>query len=88
MKRKERQRYEVWEAPVTIGRPAKLGTSAEFAPTNDCSTKVAHIHTTPRSRGLHKKWDSFFIIISGVGLSPLGTAATSGLLYKQAPDDR
>jgi hypothetical protein len=23
-----------------------------------------------------------FIIISGVGLSPLGTAATSGLLYK------
>jgi hypothetical protein len=23
----------------------------------------------------------FFIIISGVGLSPLGTAATSGLLY-------
>jgi hypothetical protein len=24
----------------------------------------------------------FFIIISGVGLSPLGTAATSGLLYK------
>jgi hypothetical protein len=25
---------------------------------------------------------SFFIIISGVGLSPLGTAATSGLLYK------
>jgi hypothetical protein len=31
----------------------------------------------------------FFIIISGVGLSPLGTAATSGLLYSvQAPDDR
>jgi hypothetical protein len=25
---------------------------------------------------------TFFIIISGVGLSPLGTAATSGLLYK------
>jgi hypothetical protein len=25
---------------------------------------------------------AFFIIISGVGLSPLGTAATSGLLYK------
>jgi hypothetical protein len=24
----------------------------------------------------------FFIIISGVGLSPLGTAATSGLLYR------
>jgi hypothetical protein len=24
----------------------------------------------------------FFIIIGGVGLSPLGTAATSGLLYK------
>jgi hypothetical protein len=24
----------------------------------------------------------FFIIISGVGLSPLGSAATSGLLYK------
>jgi hypothetical protein len=24
----------------------------------------------------------YFIIISGVGLSPLGTAATSGLLYK------
>jgi hypothetical protein len=24
----------------------------------------------------------FFFIISGVGLSPLGTAATSGLLYK------
>jgi hypothetical protein len=24
----------------------------------------------------------FIIIISGVGLSPLGTAATSGLLYK------
>jgi hypothetical protein len=24
----------------------------------------------------------FFLIISGVGLSPLGTAATSGLLYK------
>jgi hypothetical protein len=24
----------------------------------------------------------FFIIISGMGLSPLGTAATSGLLYK------
>jgi hypothetical protein len=29
-----------------------------------------------------------FIIISGVGLSPLGTAATSGLLYKpQMIDD-
>jgi hypothetical protein len=24
----------------------------------------------------------FFYIISGVGLSPIGTAATSGLLYK------
>jgi hypothetical protein len=31
---------------------------------------------------------SFFFIIGGVGLSPLGTAATSGLLYKpQMIDD-
>jgi hypothetical protein len=28
------------------------------------------------------------IFFSGVGLSPLGTAATSGLLYIQTPDDR
>jgi hypothetical protein len=27
-------------------------------------------------------FDLFFIIISGVGLSPLGTVATSGLFYK------
>jgi hypothetical protein len=26
--------------------------------------------------------DTYFFIISGVGLSPLGTAATSGLLFK------
>jgi hypothetical protein len=30
----------------------------------------------------------FFIIVSGVGLSPLGTAATTGLLYQpQMRDD-
>jgi hypothetical protein len=27
-------------------------------------------------------WKNYFFIISGVGLSPLGTAAPSGLLYK------
>jgi hypothetical protein len=29
----------------------------------------------------------FFIIVSGVRLSPLGTAATTGLLYKPQIDD-
>jgi hypothetical protein len=32
--------------------------------------------------GLRPSSGIFFIIINGVGLSPLGTAATSGLLYK------
>jgi hypothetical protein len=33
-------------------------------------------------------WNGFFIIVSGVRLSPLGTAATTGLLYKpQMIDD-
>jgi hypothetical protein len=33
-------------------------------------------------------WELFFIILSGVRLSPLGTAATTGLLYQpQMIDD-
>jgi hypothetical protein len=36
----------------------------------------------PTARPLSRRPTVFFFIISGVGLSPLGTAATSGLLYK------
>jgi hypothetical protein len=46
----------------------------------------------PSGESFKKFFDQFeqvtdFFIISGVGLSPLGTAATSGLLYKPQMTD-
>jgi hypothetical protein len=46
----------------------------------DASGRDCHMQLNLRSS--RKSSYTLFFIISGVGLSPLGTAATSGLLYK------
>jgi hypothetical protein len=47
---------------------------------------IRYVKNLPQEN--YTRYDHFFIVVSGVRLSPLGTAATTGLLYQpQMIDD-